>query len=219
MMAGFMSYFGGRRDPKQSSRDAIVTLRQQLQMLEKKEDHLQKKIDEDLKKAKANAVTNKGVATAALKSKKAKELELERLQGTRFQLEMQINTLESASFNAETMTAMKKASSALKDIHGKLTIDKVDATMADIQEQTQLANEVSEAISTQTYAGVEIDEDELKQELADLEQSELNDRLAGAEHVPIHNPAGASRTEEKSKQTEEEDEEAALKQLQAELAM
>lgn len=38
------------------------------------------------------------------------------------------------------------------------TIDKVDATMADIQEQTQLANEVSEAISTQTYAGVEIDE-------------------------------------------------------------
>lgn len=58
-MAGFMSYFGGRRDAKASSRDAIVTLRQQLQMLEKKEEHLQKRIDEDLKKAKANAVTNK----------------------------------------------------------------------------------------------------------------------------------------------------------------
>ena len=38
------------------------------------------------------------------------------------------------------------------------TIDKVDTTMADIQEQTQLANEVSEAISTNTYAGVDIDE-------------------------------------------------------------
>jgi len=37
MMASFMSYFGGRRDPKQSARDAIVTLRQQLQMIEKKE--------------------------------------------------------------------------------------------------------------------------------------------------------------------------------------
>ena len=60
------------------------------------------------------------VATSALKSKKAKELDLERLQGTRFQLEMQINSLESASFNAETMAAMKKASTALKDIHGKL---------------------------------------------------------------------------------------------------
>ena len=52
MMAGIMSYFGGRRDPKQSSRDAIVTLRQQLQMIEKKEDYLQKKIEEETKKAK-----------------------------------------------------------------------------------------------------------------------------------------------------------------------
>lgn len=59
MMASLMSYFGARRDAKQSSRDAIVTLRQQLQMIEKKEEHLQKKVDEELKKARANAVTNK----------------------------------------------------------------------------------------------------------------------------------------------------------------
>ncbi|KAF9500148.1 hypothetical protein BDN71DRAFT_1440710 [Pleurotus eryngii] len=58
-MLGFMSYFGGRRDPKQSARDAIVTLRQQLQMIEKKEEYLQKKIDTELKAARANAVTNK----------------------------------------------------------------------------------------------------------------------------------------------------------------
>ena len=59
MMASFMSYFGGRRDPKQSARDAIVTLRQQLQMIEKKEEHLQKRIEDETKKAKANAVSNK----------------------------------------------------------------------------------------------------------------------------------------------------------------
>jgi hypothetical protein len=58
-MASFMSYFGGKRDPKQSARDAIVTLRQHLQMIEKKEEYLQKKIDDELKKAKANAVSNK----------------------------------------------------------------------------------------------------------------------------------------------------------------
>jgi charged multivesicular body protein 4 len=61
-MASFMSYFGARRDPKQSARDAIVTLRQQLQMIEKKEEYLQKKIDDELKKAKANAVSNKAGA-------------------------------------------------------------------------------------------------------------------------------------------------------------
>ena len=59
MMAGIMGYFGGRRDPKQSSRDAIVTLRQQLQMIEKKGEHLQKKIDEETSFARAHAVTNK----------------------------------------------------------------------------------------------------------------------------------------------------------------
>jgi charged multivesicular body protein 4 len=143
MMASFMSYFGARRDPKQSAREAIVTLRQQLQMIEKKEEHLQKKIDEELKKAKANAVSNKSgtlvtaipvvsvelnskmimvVATAALKRKKASEAELDRLAGTRLQLEMQVNTLESANLNAETMAAMKKASDALKVIHGKLSV-------------------------------------------------------------------------------------------------
>jgi charged multivesicular body protein 4 len=62
MMASFMSYFGGRRDPKQTARDAIVTLREQLQMIEKKEEYLQRQIDEDLKKARANAVSNKACA-------------------------------------------------------------------------------------------------------------------------------------------------------------
>ena len=61
-----MSYFGGRKDPKQATREAIVTLRQQLQMLEKKEEYLQKKADEELKKAKANAVTNKAGMLASL---------------------------------------------------------------------------------------------------------------------------------------------------------
>ena len=59
MMSGFMSYFGGRRDVKQTSRDAIVTLRQQLQMIEKKGDYLQKKIEEETSFARTHAVTNK----------------------------------------------------------------------------------------------------------------------------------------------------------------
>ena len=63
MMSGFMSYFGGRRDPKQAARDAIVELRQQLQMLEKKEEYLERKIQEEHNKAKTNAATNKSGAS------------------------------------------------------------------------------------------------------------------------------------------------------------
>ena len=59
MMASLMSYFTGRRDPKQSARDAIVSLREQLITIEKKEEHLQRQIAQDLATAKANAVSNK----------------------------------------------------------------------------------------------------------------------------------------------------------------
>jgi charged multivesicular body protein 4 len=59
MMASFMSYFTGRRDSKQTARDAIVSLREQLMMIEKKEEHLQRQIAQDLATAKANAVSNK----------------------------------------------------------------------------------------------------------------------------------------------------------------
>ncbi|KAF8487571.1 late endosome to vacuole transport-related protein [Gautieria morchelliformis] len=217
-MASWMSYITGRRDTKASARDAIVTLRQQLGMLEKKEEYLQKKIDDEVRKAKANAVSNKSLATQALRRKKAAENQLDQLAGQRLQLEMQVNTIESANLNAETMLAMKKGSDALKAIHGNINLNKVDETMEAINAQREIANEISEAISNPVGAGIDIDEDELKQELADLESEELNDRLMGADRAPIHSPAGPSRVVPETRE-EIDEEEAQLKELQAALAM
>lgn len=58
-MSSWMNWFGGRKDTRESARDAIVNLRQQLLMIEKKEAHYQTKIDDEMKKARANATTNK----------------------------------------------------------------------------------------------------------------------------------------------------------------
>ncbi|KAJ3830579.1 Snf7-domain-containing protein [Lentinula raphanica] len=219
-MTSFMSWFGARRDPKQSARDAIVGLRQQLQMIEKKEEYLQKKIDEELRKAKANAVTNKAVATAALKRKKASEAELDRLAGTRLQLEMQVNTLESANLNAETMAAMKKAADALKVIHGNMTVDQVDATMNEVTQQREVAQEIADIISNPVSLGDTLDEDELLQELNDLEQEQLDERLQGADHVPLHQPQTVKEPELTCESEPEAlDEEEELRQLRASMAM
>lgn len=135
--------FGWKRDAGKATRDAIVTLRQQLQMIEKKEEYLQRKIEEDVNKAKANVVSNKArtstsdrlaghtdatrltciaVAMRALQRKKGSEAELDRLGGTRLQLEQQINTLESANLNVETMQVMRKAADALSVIHNKMFV-------------------------------------------------------------------------------------------------
>lgn len=139
----FIGSFWGRRDTQQVSRDAIVGLRQQLQMIGKKEEHIQKQIEEQTQTAKKNAVSNRMgeyelrnlqcigvdwfgtetvVATGALKQRKILENNLDKLQGSRFQLEAHVNTLESAKMNQETMAAMKKAADALKHIHGGMWV-------------------------------------------------------------------------------------------------
>lgn len=53
------SWLVGKRENTHAARDAIVGLRSQLLMLEKKEEHLNKKIADEMKKAKANVTTNK----------------------------------------------------------------------------------------------------------------------------------------------------------------
>nr|ODN85127.1 vacuolar-sorting protein SNF7 [Cryptococcus depauperatus CBS 7841] len=233
-MSGWMSYFTGRKDTRESARDAIVGLRQQLLMLEKKEEFLQKKIEEEMRKAKANATSNKRLAMAALRQKKAYENELDKIAGTRLTLETQVNAIESANLNAETMIAMKKGADALKGIHSNLqvTAEGVDATMDKIREQMDLTNEISDAISNPVGMGIVLDEDDLKEELDALEQEQLDDRLAGADRVPNHLPASPigqttgstlanslPNPSEIASREDEDDEEAQLRQLQAELAM
>lgn len=58
-MSGWFSYFTGRKNVKEGARDSIINLRQSLLTLEKKEEYLNKQIEDDLKKARANATSNK----------------------------------------------------------------------------------------------------------------------------------------------------------------
>lgn len=68
-------------------------------------------------------------AKAALRKKKQLEGTLEQTSAQIMNLEGQISSIETANINKETLDALKNASTALKGIHGGMTIDKVDATM------------------------------------------------------------------------------------------
>lgn len=135
-------------------------------------------------------------------------------------------------------------------------MDKVDATMASVNEQRELANEIGETIANPIYGDANVDEvcfdflrpvlcnpisftqDDLKLELEELEQEELNNRLSEADHAPVHLPPGARVEEseflvfygcvadlnvvsisERTPVATEDDEEAQLRELQAALAM
>lgn len=68
-------------------------------------------------------------AKTALKRKKQHEHSLDQTMAQIGTLEQQINSIESANINRETLMAMERASEAMKQIHGNLTPEKVDATM------------------------------------------------------------------------------------------
>ncbi|KAJ1911030.1 ESCRT-III subunit protein snf7 [Mycoemilia scoparia] len=219
-----MRFLWGAPKPKAQPKDAITKLRSNLAMLEKREAHIQSKIDKELEIAKANATKNKVVAMQALKRKKMHEQELQKISGSRMTLETQVMAIESAAVNLETMEAMRQGAEAMKTIHKDLTTEKVDKTMEDIEEQMDLANEISEAISQPQFANGAMDEDELAAELEEMEQQALDKQLLGAGKAPISLPAaGTATTVAKGKQpavaNEDEDEDAELAQLRESMGL
>jgi charged multivesicular body protein 4 len=192
-------------------------------MLQKRERHLQTQMDEQDAIARKNVSTNKNAARAALKRKKQHEHTLEQTTAQISTLEQQIYSIEAANINRETLKAMERAGEAMQAIHGKLDINKVDETMDKLREQHALGVEIANAI-TSAPIGEPVDEDELEDELAAMEQERLDNTMLNTS-VPvsdqIHRLPAAANGEIKSKPVavEEDDEEEELRKLQAEMAM
>ena len=154
-------------------------------------------------------------------------------------VEREIGSIESANINKETLDAMRNASKAIQNIHGGLTVDQVDQTMEDLREQHAVGEEIAEAL-TQGAQTSGVDEDELDEELAELQQEALDERMLKTGSVPVHDqiqrmPNAPSMfleneyeveiwnannfTAKNTPTAEEDDEEAELRKLQAEMAM
>jgi charged multivesicular body protein 4 len=163
----------GKKKTTPSPQQSIHRLRETIEMLTKREEFLEKKIEKELQIAKQNASKNKRVAT--LKRKKAYEAQVQKLSGARMTIESQLMAIEGATVNLETINAMREGAAALQGIHGSMSIDTVDNTMDQIREQMDIATEISDAIAQPL--GDPIDEDELEAELAELEAENLDEQL------------------------------------------
>ncbi|OCK83201.1 Snf7-domain-containing protein [Lepidopterella palustris CBS 459.81] len=225
-MSGWgLGWFGGGKAQRDAPKKAILQLRGQLEMLSKREKHLQNQMDEQDAIARKNVSSNKNAAKAALRRKKQFEHSLDQTSAQIMTLEREIYSIETANINKETLDAMKNAGKAMQQIHQGLTVDKVDQAMEDLREQHAIGEEISDAI-TQSVGTQGIDEDELDEELAELQQEELDNNLLKTGNVPVgdkvHQLPTAARGELKGKApaaAEEEDEEEELRKLQAEMAM
>lgn len=100
---------------------------------------------------------------------------------------------------------MKGAADALKKTHKDMNVDNVHEMMDDIAEQNDVANEISNAISTGIISSG-VDDDELAKELEELEQEELDKDLLNVgpatsklPEVPATDLPSASKDKEKKK--------------------
>jgi charged multivesicular body protein 4 len=126
-------------------------------------------------------LSNCPAAIQALKRKKRYEKQLQQIDGTLSTIEMQREALENANTNTAVLQTMKKAADALKTAHKDMNIDDVHEMMDDIAEQHDIANEISNAVSTAVGFGQDIDDEELEKELEELEQEELDKELLGVQ--------------------------------------
>ncbi|XP_029934646.1 charged multivesicular body protein 4c [Myripristis murdjan] len=165
-----------------SPQEAIHKLRETEEMLTKKQEYLEKRIQQEIAIAKKNGTKNKRAALQALKRKKRLEQQLTQIDGTLSTIEFQREALENANTNTEVLKNMGYAAKAIKGIHQNMDLDKIDSLMLEITEQQDVAKEISDAIS-QPF-GEAFDEDELLAELAELEEEELENSMKNMGRLP-----------------------------------
>ncbi|XP_045425965.1 charged multivesicular body protein 4a isoform X1 [Lemur catta] len=218
-MSGLGRLFGkGKKEKGPTPEEAIQKLKETEKILIKKQEFLEQKIQQELQTAKKHGTKNKRAALQALRRKKRLEQQLAQTDGTLSTLEFQREAIENATTNTEVLRTMELAARGMKKAYQDMDIDKVDELMADITEQQEVAQQISDAISRPVGFGDDVDEDELLEELEELEQEELAQELLNVsdkeEEPPVklpsipstHLPAGPEAPKA------DEDEEA-LKQL------
>lgn len=212
-----------------SALSTLEKLHETLELLEKKERVLQKKVCGEVEKAKEYTRSkNKRAAIQCLKKKKLYESQIEQLGNFQLRLHDQMILLEGAKATTETLDALRNGASAMKSMQKAVNIDLLDKTMDDINEHTDHMKQIQDAVSAPIGSSFDFDEDELEGELEDLEEAELEEQLlhpattslppSKVPSIPASANARPSRipTRAQPQSTVEEDELAAL---QAEMAL
>jgi len=218
-----MNLFGKKKKAGPTLSESITQLREAMDSLDKREQHISKQIQlttaDARKKAKAK---DKRGAIFQLKRKKMLEKQIDQIYGKKTNIELQIMTLESAAGTTEVLAAMRKGADALKHNIKEGDIEKVGDVMDEITESMALADELGDAMSQSI--GPPIDEDELTAELEEMESEMVSEDLLKAPVVPVKEPAArakpvAKEEEEEKEKKEESQEERELRELEASMGV
>jgi hypothetical protein len=208
----FFNLFGKKKNIENSSDNtiqAIFKLKETLALQVKKEEFIEKNIERMKKEAQQFVKENKKQkAISHLKMCKMKEKNLEQLYGIKANLESQIFALEQAMNNEVLIKSIKGGKNALDNIKKSYDVDNTAELMDDLNDHMETSNEISDILSKPI--GNTYDDDDLLNELKEEEEEKIFNTI-----TKIH----ISNKEEKMKEREETEEEAALRQLETEFSL
>eukprot|EP01069_Polyplicarium_translucidae_P006682 Polyplicarium_translucidae@DN3004_c0_g1_i4.p1 len=169
-----MRWLLGKKSPqeKRSASEAellsaIAENKQAIDVLEKRHEHLDKKVQLLDAEARIHARNNnQHSALFALKRKKLYLKEIEQLCTARLTLDQQIQTLESAQSQQIAVQALAAGVSAQRKLNQNISVDRIDRIVDDMQEQQDHVAEVMQVFA-QGYSTP--DDAELMRELQSME--------------------------------------------------
>lgn len=165
--------------------NAIQSLSEREEQLEKKKALLEKKINEELEKAKDfSRAKKKSQALMCLKKKKMYEQQLDQIDTLIARVMEQRAMLDTQQTTVQVLSSMQGAAQAQKQTMKDMKIENVDTVIDEIQEVGDQMKQIQDAMQQPIGIFGEMDMDDLDKELEDLEAEELDKQLLEPAPVP-----------------------------------
>ena len=175
----------------------ILSLREQIELLEKRKEIIKSKQENITENAKIKAKNgDKKGAIVLLNQRKKNETELDSITSSQVLLENQLFTLESAAMNKETFDVLRVGNNAIKQINKGITADVIDEIMDDIQETQDTSQQIQNMLNAPLQTIYE--DAELLAELAELNDASSNHSTSFIDlpSVPNTNPRVAVKVDD-----------------------
>jgi charged multivesicular body protein 4 len=171
------SFIFGKKEKVVDITTNINNIRDSIDVLTKKCNLLEKKIQEESEKTKDYlSKKNKNGALSCLKRKKLYESQIMSFENQKVNLETMIIKLEEAVINKNTLESIQKTNTIFKDLEKQISVTTVEKTMDQMHETMQNFNEIVNVMSNPISNEI-IDEDELLSEFMENEKVEKDDNL------------------------------------------
>lgn len=197
---------------------SLENLDNTIDLLEKREALLDKKMEQELARAKDFlAKKNKNGAVACMKRKKMYEDQISKIQAQKNNMETMKFTLQETALNQQVLLAQKRAGQQLGQLNKGMNADQVEEDMDKVREAMDQAKEVTDAL-TQPIDGNYVDEDELLKDLMLEPNAKVGENTEKVEPLPeLPTVPHGKLPEKKAEAPLAADEADALAALEAEL--